>query len=1008
MAFLGLGSRSQQPNRLGTIQVGTSEYGVAIPIGWGRFKAPIKLLDFADFSSQEVTQGGKGGGGNFDYEYYAAVDALICHGPIDTFGDVYDGGGASSLVGATEEFTIPSGGGTYQVTNGGYGDDAFYYDEGVTYAKDYSLTANDFGSDGSVTVTGNQPAPMAYTGGSPSALQYTHSNTGLYTFAAADEGKTVSITYAYTTADLSNINTGPGTNSPLSPLQRYAITAILGSDAGTPWGYMVSKYPTRALAYAGIARLVCSSMDLGTGATVPSLSVEVINGRGKAFGSGVADCDPAVVIADFLTDAKAGCNWPYLGDLTVLSNFYVANNLFVSPFLDSARKALSFLQEICDLTNAAPVWSGSQLKIIPYGDTSATANGRTFTPPTQPVYEIDESEFLCEPGKNALEIPDTDLADNYNRVTWQFSAANDNYNTQIIHEQDEASILTNTLLPMKTVNAEMYRVQLYAAIAMNMMLRRQSVALRKYQFKLPWYYQLLEPMDIIVANLTTGNLGATPMRIVSVEEDEDDELAIIAEDFLYGVAGGVQYPKGATGGNQPGAHDLPGATQLLAAFQPNTRLTGGSDQLWLALTGGTSWGGCRVWLSKDGNSYAEIAKQYGSSRAGVLTNALAAGSDPDTTNTASISTSGTLSSGSQADADAFATLALIGSELISYETATLTGSTATTNNYDLGTYLRRGIFAGNSQAHSAGEVFVRLDDAITKYSVDPVLQGQVIYLKFTSWNLYGNEEQDLANVQAYPINLGASASTATNVTVRSFANSGGTTATVAVYKSGGALTDGGTGTLANGASVTLPAQSWATEALGTWYGINFNPATSAYVIYTDRNAWLADQLTMLAIGSTTTPASGATALLPDDYDDVGSQPTTNPQGAWLSGQTAGISGSAFTAPLYDVDGGSESNASINYYGWAGTTTAAKTLSLTAAFTAVGGAGYMPITYTLDGSTWSTLVAQTSTTASASYSASVPSGTDLSNVVVSISAFSATPAAGHTSSARITVSNLQIA
>ena len=1008
------GSRSTTPNRLGSIQVSTSEYGVIIPIGWGSFKAPLKLVDYQDFSSVPQSAGGKGGGSTTSYEYYATIDALATRGPVAGYGNTYDSGGSASLLSSVEYFTIPSGGGTYTVANGGT---AFYYDEGCTYPGSYSVVADDFGSDGSITLTGTQALPLekvpAAIGVTVGTLQYSVQATGLYTFGPTGTGSslTVAITYAYTTSDTSTGSGDPFLDN-RSPVQRYNLSLLLGTVPQAAWGYMQTAHPANALRYDGLARVVSESMDLGSNANTPQLSLEILNGRLQAFGSGIADCDPAAILTDMLGDPDAGCNWPWLGDLTQFSNFCVANNLFMSLFLDNARKVTEIVDEICTLTNSEAVWSGAALKIVPYGDTTAVGNGRTYAPQTQPIYEIDEADMVCAEHEEAVTIEWPDLADNYNRVQFEYTARNDNYDVALIHEQDEASILMNGLLPMKTVTAHHFCVQAYAACSMNMLLRRNSVPLRRYTFKLQWFYQLLEPMDIILLNLEVGNLGVTPVRIVSTEENDDYSISIEAEDFLFGVADGVTYPKGGNSGLGAGQHDYPGDTTLLASFQPSARVTGGDTELWLALSGGASWGGCNVHLSLDGTTYSNIGTQFGKSRAGTLTNSLAIGADPDTTDTASIIIYGSLASVSDSDADALATLSLIGTELVSYATATITGSTSLTNSYNL-TYLRRGVFSSGSQAHSAGNTFVRLDDSVFKYVVDPGLIGKTVFLKFTSTNLYGMSEQPIAGVAVYALVIGGGA-TASTMAVGSYLNSGGATATVYVYLPGGASGASGSATLSNGALVTLPPQSYTSEAPATFYAINFNPITSAYVLYTSASAWLADQTAgMIAIGSTTTPATSSLGSYAfSAYSDTGSYPTANPTGPYSSG----IANVHALAVWDGVPGDmvTQSNGLITWSGAHGVTTATKTLSVTASVTQThvgsGTSFDCSLSYTLDGVTWTNFFNTTSVLGSTTYTASVPSGTDLSLVSIQGSAdcsIVAVGAAAH-NSASLYVSALGIA
>jgi hypothetical protein len=140
-------------------------------------------------------------------------------------------------------------------------------------------------------------------------------------------------------------------------------------------------------------------------------------------------------------------------------------------------------------------------------------------------------------------------------------------------------------------------------------------------------------------------------------------------------------------------------------------------------------------------------------RQGVLHNTLASHADPDTTHTVSVDLSqsgGVLHSGSMADADQYRTLCYVDGELVSYETATLTGA----NLYGL-TYLRRGVYGSTIAAHAAGTKFCRLDDSAASFDlpITPVSYvGQTLYLKFASFNIYGGGQQNIADVTAIAYN----------------------------------------------------------------------------------------------------------------------------------------------------------------------------------------------------------------------------------------------------------------
>jgi hypothetical protein len=245
------------------------------------------------------------------------------------------------------------------------------------------------------------------------------------------------------------------------------------------------------------------------------------------------------------------------------------------------------------------------------------------------------------------------------------------------------------------------------------------------------------------------------VRITSIKENDNGELDFEAEDFPWGTATPTAYPYSSGAGFAPNQQADPGSVNPPIIFEANNRMSlSTAYELWMGVSGGPNWGGCHVWLSIDGNSYRQIGTIHGPARMGTLTASLASGADPDVTNTLAVDLSqsaGTLTSGTQADADQYHTLCYVDGELISYETATLTGA----NKYNL-TYLRRGSLGSPISAHSAGSVFLRLDDAVFVYEFDPTLVSKTIYLKLTSFNKFELMEQSLANATAYQFTISGS------------------------------------------------------------------------------------------------------------------------------------------------------------------------------------------------------------------------------------------------------------
>src|SRR5436190_4698682 len=214
-----------------------------------------------------------------------------------------------------------------------------------------------------------------------------------------------------------------------------------------------------------------------------------------------------------------------------------------------------------------------------------------------------------------------------------------------------------------------------------------------------------------------------------------------------GIGTAIAYPRQATAGPPLDPLADPGDTNPPIVFEPPPGLTAGDTEVWIIATGGANWGGCQVWVSLDGTTYAYAGTIYRGGRQGVLTASLPSHADPDTANTLAVDLSesqGQLLSGTTADADAFVTLCYCDGELLAYETATLTAS----HHYDL-TYLRRGVYGTPVGAHSSGAAFARFgpnDPSLFKYIYPASFIGQTIHVKLPAFNIFGQSLQGLAGL----------------------------------------------------------------------------------------------------------------------------------------------------------------------------------------------------------------------------------------------------------------------
>ncbi|MGH6811315.1 MAG: phage tail protein [Methylocella sp.] len=169
-----------------------------------------------------------------------------------------------------------------------------------------------------------------------------------------------------------------------------------------------------------------------------------------------------------------------------------------------------------------------------------------------------------------------------------------------------------------------------------------------------------------------------------------------------------------------------------------------------------NWGGAFVWISTDGNTYSHVGTVSGPARQGVLYAALAApaGANPDTASTLSVDlteSGGILTSGTAADAQNGVTLCLVDNELLAFAAMPFVSG----NKYSGGPsssptgLLYRGLYGTTPVAHSIGASFARVDGAIFNFPLPQNFIGVTVYMKFQSFNIFGNAIEDLSECAAY-------------------------------------------------------------------------------------------------------------------------------------------------------------------------------------------------------------------------------------------------------------------
>lgn len=638
-------------------------------------------------------------------------------------------------------------------------------------------------------------------------------------------------------------------------LAGLGLTLFTGTTPQSTWGYIASAEPGQALAYQGTAYVCAASYNLGSGDSIGNHNFEII---GVLAGTGVngIDADPALVIQDFLTNAQYGAGFASAsintstllgsgGDAS-LQTYCKAAGIAFSPALTDQEQGSSILARWLQICNCAAVWSGTQLKFIPYGDVAITAgtqvtqtiqvaipvpvtpasgptpppdivacpasewvgdggvsyafsgvaltsvgsstpttagtygispNGTylfapgdedqvvaitytysipvSYSPNLTPIYNLTDLDFVDDTGnKDPVQVTRLDPYTLPNIVRVECLSRTNQYGSVPVEARDQSQIDVYGPRVGSTITAHEIcdNVGVGATVAQTI-LQRGLYVRAHFKFKLSWEYGLLEPMDIVT--ITDANLGLSnaAVRIVEIEEDDQGLLSVTAEELTVSISTPALYPTAAAAKSTPnqGVYAEPVNPPLI--FEPPTQLSNGVAQLWLGASGGASgladpnWGGCYVWLSYDNSTYSQIGVINQPLRQGTLTSSLALATGWDTTDTLAVglAESGALLSGTSAtSAQQGATLSLVGSELLAYETAVLTGANA----YNL-TGLARGLYGSSAAAHASGAAFARLDGAVFKYNLPAAMVGKTVYFKFQSFNIWGSGIQAISTCVAY-------------------------------------------------------------------------------------------------------------------------------------------------------------------------------------------------------------------------------------------------------------------
>lgn len=535
-----------------------------------------------------------------------------------------------------------------------------------------------------------------------------------------------------------------------------------GGEDQRPWDYMLSKHPERALCYPGTAYLAAPNLDLRSTGSLPNLNFEVY---GKLLYQDKLDAHPADIITAIIADEQIGVGFPtkYIDDLTSFRNYCTANGILFSPAYSAQTEAQELITNLCQAANTEPVWSQGKLRFIPYGLTEIKGNGVTYTPPKAPIYDLTMDDFVYTEGEPPVKIKPNLVADRYNVQPIEIMNRDNDYNVEPIKATDDVDVSARGIRQADSIEMHFITQAAVGQFAAQSILQRQLYTAMQYEFTLTWRHCLLDPMDVVtITEEQFLGLYKRPIRIIDIEEDDEQNLLITAEDCPEGINSPTVYETQSADRPALNAAADPGNTNPPVIFNAPSAYAKGNLMVCLAASGSNiNWGGCGVWVSLDGDSYERIGSITAPAITGYLANDLAMPTkvttdqttgetvlqNPDLVNILGLDLSesgGKLYTVSQEAANNYTTLCYVDGELMVYRDADLTEK----NKYNA-SYLIRGIYNTKISSHLAGAQFIKLDDAIFKYNYSEVNINQQIYIKLTSFNVFGRSEQTLDVVTAY-------------------------------------------------------------------------------------------------------------------------------------------------------------------------------------------------------------------------------------------------------------------
>ena len=514
------------------------------------------------------------------------------------------------------------------------------------------------------------------------------------------------------------------------PNEKIELTAYKGDYGQAPWPYVISKHPEKALPYSGLAYMA-GVVDLGERGSLPQYNFE-IKGKLLETGDGV-DVNPADYIVHVLK--SIGIDDVNIDGLEHYREYCKAADILISTPPDSrSSKAQTVINDIAEITNSLVFWSTDRLKIVPLADKPIG----TWTPYNQIQYNLNADDLIPASDGQLVVYKRKDSSESYNQATVEFINRANGYEKETVAFEIVADVQKNGLKPASKKSAHYLYTKARAQYYAEQLAMKRLYAKNQYTFRLDWAFCRLEPGDLVTLTDELCGLNKQIVVITSVSEAADGQLEITAEGKPPGTYAPSKYNVHENERPFIDYNQAAPSVNDVAIFQTVGDV--GGNQIFVGVNAPSNWGGCSVWVSDNGENYRRIGSITQQARMGRTNNAF----DKSANVCDVVLNQGVLKTATHIDAERANTLCWINGEALSYE-----GVETHQDNWYTLRGLVRGQYGTKAINHGANERFVRVDEALFHYPYRKEDLNKTVYLKFTSLNVFGSNEQGLDEVREY-------------------------------------------------------------------------------------------------------------------------------------------------------------------------------------------------------------------------------------------------------------------